>query len=519
MWAGPHMLNALGVWAASVDRTDRAAVALDPRATPLSLDHILFGVMTSGVNSRRARATKATWCGAAGIKCVFFSETAETAKEVEPVVAFYDIGSDYKSAQLKFLPALQFLKTHPDFRSGKVQWVMLVDDDTFVLSRNLMLTLDQFGAGTTRYIGHTCPEAVVKKRNGGPSHDFVMGGGGSLLSRLALEKMDVQACISRQNSTWKHWQSDWMIGACAAEVGILGEMDQRFHQWLSWEGPGPRAREHNFGWAVTLHPAHPNHMMQLSTLRADINDVPVLDAGKSPGDPENSPGDPEYWHTRGDDGGNDGDAMRDDGTFDTTGSAETPATIATDSEKTIAKDAEVPSQPATDAEMPLASSPDEGAERPAPALHESSAGVWTTAQTSEGVSGRRHPPDVPSGVMSVADTEQADSGGATAAGTGFAAQTSGEPPRAAETGSTAASLEWTPRLMQQGASPDFQMPEPEQHAAAAHATRLELLDLEQKALQRSGGHAPRHMINLVQKQADRDMPTDAGPQTFVVVIK
>tara|TARA_B100000768_G_scaffold150431_1_gene145201 strand:+ start:309 stop:530 length:222 start_codon:yes stop_codon:yes gene_type:complete len=73
--------------------------------------------------------------------------------------------------------------------------------------------------------------------------------------------------------------------------------------------------------------------------------------------------------------------------------------------------------------------------------------------------------------------------------------------------------------MQQGASPSFQMPEPEQHAAAAHATRLELLDLEQKALQRSSGHAPRHMINLVQKQADRGMPTDAGPQTFVVVIK
>ena len=77
------MLNALGVvWALAVDSTDRATTALDPRATSLSLEHVLFGVMTSGVNSRRARATKATWCGAAGIKCVFFSETAETAKEV-----------------------------------------------------------------------------------------------------------------------------------------------------------------------------------------------------------------------------------------------------------------------------------------------------------------------------------------------------------------------------------------------------------------------------------------------------
>ena len=40
------MLNALGVWAlASVDSTDRATTALDPRATSLSLEHVLFGVI------------------------------------------------------------------------------------------------------------------------------------------------------------------------------------------------------------------------------------------------------------------------------------------------------------------------------------------------------------------------------------------------------------------------------------------------------------------------------------------
>ena len=160
-------------------------------------------------------------------------------------------------------------------------------------------------------------------------------------------------------------------------------------------------------------------MLQLGTLRADINDVPVLDAGQSPGDPENSPDDPEYWPNRGGESGNGGDAMRDDGgTFDTTGSDEAPASIASDSEEAIASDAEAPSQPATDAEVPLASSPDEGAQRPAPTMHESSG--WL-----EGVSGRRHPPDAPSaGVMPVGDSEQADGGGAPTAGTGFAARTS-----------------------------------------------------------------------------------------------
>lgn len=98
------MLNALGVWAVSVESTNTLAMdpwtsLVDERSTVatndgklngrLSLEHILFGVMTSGVNSRRARAAKATWCGAVKINCVFFSETADTAKDVQPVVAFY----------------------------------------------------------------------------------------------------------------------------------------------------------------------------------------------------------------------------------------------------------------------------------------------------------------------------------------------------------------------------------------------------------------------------------------------
>jgi hypothetical protein len=87
---------ALGACAAAVQ-------ALDPQNRPtslsaastsradaefeLTLDHILFGVMSSAIRSRRARAVKATWCSAERIKCVFFSESAETAKEVQPVVA------------------------------------------------------------------------------------------------------------------------------------------------------------------------------------------------------------------------------------------------------------------------------------------------------------------------------------------------------------------------------------------------------------------------------------------------
>ena len=72
----------------------------------VGIENVLFGVMTSKVHGRRARAVKATWCGAERVKCVFFSETAETAMEVQPVVVIQDIGADYKSAQLKFLPAL-----------------------------------------------------------------------------------------------------------------------------------------------------------------------------------------------------------------------------------------------------------------------------------------------------------------------------------------------------------------------------------------------------------------------------
>jgi len=250
-----------------MDAGNDASMQLNP-------ENILFGVMTSGRHSRtRAQAVKASWCGTEKTKCVFFSETAETAKDVQPVVVV-DVGADYKSAQLKFLPALQFLRTHPDFKSGKVKWVMLVDDDSYVFVRNLMLALGQLGVGTPRYIGDVLSASVVDQLNGGPSHDFVMGGAGSLLSREALERMDLQTCIDRQNTTqWKLWQSDWMIGACAAEVGILPEMDPRFHQWYSCDG-STSARDHRFAWPVTLHPVHPTHMVDLSALRTDIRSYP-----------------------------------------------------------------------------------------------------------------------------------------------------------------------------------------------------------------------------------------------------
>ena len=134
-WHGARTASAHALLAANEQQSDAGYDAL-------SIEHVLFGVMTSAVHGRRARAVKATWCGAEGVKCVFFSETDQTAREVQPVVTIQapaplpsvplpssalaarprpsthpfahplapsppqGIGGDYYSAQLKFLPAL-----------------------------------------------------------------------------------------------------------------------------------------------------------------------------------------------------------------------------------------------------------------------------------------------------------------------------------------------------------------------------------------------------------------------------
>ena len=112
-------------------------------------------------------------------------------------------------------------------------WILcaeLVDDDTFVFHHNLASYLRTLDDTTPIYTGDVVPDEWLPVSRDGMGNElgvssptvFVNGGGGSVFSRAALQKMDTERCVNNTmpGQPWWRWQSDWMIGACAADAGI-----------------------------------------------------------------------------------------------------------------------------------------------------------------------------------------------------------------------------------------------------------------------------------------------------------
>ena len=257
---------------------------------------IIYGVLCSAIEKQRAAMIKQTWC--AEKACVYFSNAARPAtgkghpppasgawENVPAAVATIDIETElivkhgyplwtqrdppigrpiwpaYRAAQLRFLPALHWLRertrasavTNPKAQRyfGQAQWVVLVDDDTLVLPHHLashLSTLDfheRIYTGLVfspkRWVGLQFYEGVS------PHQPFVAGGGSTVLSRAALNALDTAACIAemRPDGAWWQWQSDWAIGACALREGITPREAPKgkFSQFICLEplesGPRP----------------------------------------------------------------------------------------------------------------------------------------------------------------------------------------------------------------------------------------------------------------------------------------
>jgi len=203
-------------------------------------DGVVFAVLTGAIHHRdRAEFVKETWCSRLD-SCVFVSDERDPSlHNVVITLENLPAGVDgYQRAQLRFLPALNYMRDlllsrgdgHSPF--GRAKWLVVVDDDTFVFYNNLHHHLATLDASRPIYTGDVFPrEWLPVKMNGnggevgaGVSSDFpfVNGGGGSIFSRGALEQMDTMRCLnhSMPGQKWWRWQSDWMIGACAAEAGI-----------------------------------------------------------------------------------------------------------------------------------------------------------------------------------------------------------------------------------------------------------------------------------------------------------
>ena len=73
--------------------------------------------------------------------------------------------------------------------------------------------------------GHAADNNSLRGRRNGLGGDsslgdpqYACGGGGSVFSRAALERMDVSECIARLHTRCS--QSDWMVGECARRAGV-----------------------------------------------------------------------------------------------------------------------------------------------------------------------------------------------------------------------------------------------------------------------------------------------------------
>jgi hypothetical protein len=133
-------------------------------------------------------------------------------------------------AQYRFLPALQWARRqilvphHEHARSAAgttalhmFDWVAMVDDDSFVFPRRLRSLLAAYDPSEPLHLGDFWhDDNEPGGRHAAPQ--YACGGGGSVFSRGALERLDVRACMRTAHGACA--QSDWMLGECARTAGV-----------------------------------------------------------------------------------------------------------------------------------------------------------------------------------------------------------------------------------------------------------------------------------------------------------
>ncbi len=212
------------------------------------LPSILFAVLTSRATRQRAAIAAGSWCSAAGASCRFYADEPlhggdhEDAFKLRQWTAISTTpprgcckqpqqqqqqqqqrrhgspGGFFCSAhrratlpaQYRYLPALQLARRTAAVSSGRVQWVVLLDDDSFVFVRRLRSLLSRYDARRAVLLGEF-------KRD----RAYACGGAGAVLSREALRRLDLDACIA--HSRRRCMQSDWMLGECVRRAASSGK--------------------------------------------------------------------------------------------------------------------------------------------------------------------------------------------------------------------------------------------------------------------------------------------------------
>ena len=210
---------------------------------------IVFAITTGKETANtRARFMLSTWCS--DIKaCVFFSDTRHRMMPQTVPIGLEEYGFDdvskmdvYRRAQLRFMPAFATMRgmilSNYMGKFRNVKWMVMCDDDTYVLHKNLELALQTLKRPDRikYYTGNASPHGWFASGGGfvhgdghghniknGTNTPFVNGGGGSIFSIAAIKEMkNVSTCLANMlpHRAWDGWQSDWMLGRCAAHHGI-----------------------------------------------------------------------------------------------------------------------------------------------------------------------------------------------------------------------------------------------------------------------------------------------------------
>ena len=115
-------------------------------------------------------------------------------------------------SQAKYLLGLAVIKE----RYPAVDWYIVVDSDTFVYPYRLGVGLDLFGGRNPEErvaLGHVYR---VRPGNGIMPFNIFLGGAGTVLSRGAVQGMNVTRCVEHQlhDKRWNQMASDWRMGYC-----------------------------------------------------------------------------------------------------------------------------------------------------------------------------------------------------------------------------------------------------------------------------------------------------------------
>lgn len=137
------------------------------------------------------------------------------------------------SSQYRFLPALGHARREyaSSWALGELSWLVMVDDDAIVNPIALRQVLEGLDPDVPAYLGdfgewtYALATSPLYRNSSFQTSDltweppYACGGAGTLFSRAAVRKLDFFRCAARYHIGC--FQSDWMIGRCAAESRVL----------------------------------------------------------------------------------------------------------------------------------------------------------------------------------------------------------------------------------------------------------------------------------------------------------